>query len=406
MSTSLLIARQPEQEEFAGFRLLAGGAPEVFLKNLRATTSAAGLPVLVSGVRSFEQRAVFCAEKAAPPAEFSKGIGFLTSGSTGEPRAVWKSDECLVAETERHAELFANLPEGPVLALVPPWHLYGFLFSVLLPARLGRECVFSEPGVPTADQPRASLVVAVPALFQYVEELAQRGRVAGAVVFSGAPLGEEKRARWRQAFGAKTSVKQWSELCTADKSQRALEVIGSTETGGLGVSCASEHDRAFTPLPGVSLRVDGDGVAHLRSPFVSGGERPLDDRLTLCPDGRFEHAGRRDLIFKFAGKRHSLTEVEARLAALLPGAQVRCFFREDDSHSKGGVLHAFLAGAPESSLAHLRESWRERGELPFPQEFHFRTEFARDALGKITFASLLAPPASHAFSADRQNRKG
>jgi acyl-coenzyme A synthetase/AMP-(fatty) acid ligase len=327
-------------------------------------------------------------------------LGFLTSGSTGEARVVWKSESCLVDEARLLARLFLDAaPPGlPVVALVPPCHLFGFLFAALVPGLAGRATCHVEPGTPPERVPEAALLVSVPSLFPYVEELLVAGRVRGAVVFSGAPLGEERRARARAARGLtlRTASDEFELLNAPLAGEGVYEVLGSTETGGLGVSDARTAQAAFRLLPGVELMPDTDeaGAWYVRSPFSFPPCQPLalGDRLLALPDGTFLHKGRVDRVFKYGGRRFSLAHIEERLAALSGSARCLCFFFDDATHAKGGRLVAFLergvVPGPSSAEA-LRRAWVGREGLPFPHILHWLDVFPVDALGKTSFRKLL-----------------
>ncbi len=77
---------------------------------------------------------------------FSAELTFRTSGSTGQPK--W----CLhrLADLADEVELLAALVGrgGRLLSAVPSHHIYGFLFTILLPARLGCEVIDVRANVP------------------------------------------------------------------------------------------------------------------------------------------------------------------------------------------------------------------------------------------------------------------
>lgn len=61
-----------------------------------------------------------------------KRVGFLTSGSTGTPKQCVHHSNYLLQETKYLADLFKT--RRRIVALTPSYHIYGFLFSVLLPS--------------------------------------------------------------------------------------------------------------------------------------------------------------------------------------------------------------------------------------------------------------------------------
>lgn len=324
-------------------------------------------------------------EKGMPPQSV---VGFLTSGSTGEARVVWKSAECLLAEAGVLASRFYTQPGRVVTALVPPCHLFGFLFAGLAPALADMPVCAVEPGTPVERVPVSSVLVAVPSLFPYVEELLRAGRVQGVLLFSGAPLGLARREALRTLF-------------KEHPGNQAFEILGSTESGGIGVSPVAVETHAFELLPGVHLNTravsphvpNQNEKWELRSPFLfpSGSVLLLDDAMAPGPGGTFFHLGRSDRVFKYSGRRFSLAEIESRLVALSGATRCICSFQDDASHPKGGVLVAFLENP--RSLSDLRRAWHAsgatlHGTVPFPQEIHVLDSFPVDALGKVTLHAL------------------
>jgi 3-hydroxymyristoyl/3-hydroxydecanoyl-(acyl carrier protein) dehydratase len=95
-----------------------------------------------------------------------------------------------------------------------------------------------------------------------------------------------------------------------------IEVLGSTETGGIAWRQQSNDDALWSPLPGVHLGVDVDGLLSVRSPFA-GSELPLStgDIVEFEVNG-FRLKGRGDRVAKINGKRISLVRVEEALTAL------------------------------------------------------------------------------------------
>lgn len=373
----------PFERDLGAFTIVASSNGAGLLTRAGTLLLREERPLLIASIAPSEERLASLAETPPPP---GARVGFLTSGSTGTPKAIWKSWRCLEAEASALADLLATGPNGCdaapkeacVVALVPPCHLYGFLFAGLLPARIGRKVCYVEPGTPPDRVPEAALLVAVPALFPYCAELAAASRVSGRTVFSGAPLGAARRAEADAAFP-----------------RGAFEVLGSTETGGMGVSRARDEQARYFPIPGVVIETvpghDGEDLVRLRSPFLfpEGRGLELDDRIAMHSDGSFTHHGRRDRVFKYAGRRHATGEIEEALRLLCAGAATRAFFLEDAGHAKGGRLIAFVATDEPVSLRALRSEWLARFPLPFPHEIRFVPQFPHDSMGKVTLETLL-----------------
>lgn len=95
--------------------------------------------------------------------------------------------------------------------------------------------------------------------------------------------------------------------------QAPWEILGSTETGGVGYRCRS-HSAYWTSLPGVVAEASDEGLLRVRSQHLGGlSEFVMGDRVELLGQGLFRLLGRADTIVKVEGKRLSLSEMEARL---------------------------------------------------------------------------------------------
>ncbi|MDQ3230586.1 MAG: AMP-binding protein, partial [Pseudobdellovibrionaceae bacterium] len=230
-------------------------------------------------------------------------LTLCTSGSTGEPKRIRKSGAGLLAEVHDLAELYQWTAQDAVLSLVSPLHIYGLLHSFLLPlyTRSTVEFVsFQEGPVDPACLQYQSYagVIGVPATWSFVKDLLAC-KSLGTLVMSGAPFGESRR-RELQAL--------------PQKPQSAWEILGSTETGGLGFRSLLQRDDSFRCLKSVRI-FERDGRQWVESPYLQPETVwELADRLELQADGRFLHQGRSDRIFKYAGQRYALMEVEKSLS--------------------------------------------------------------------------------------------
>jgi len=224
-------------------------------------------------------------------------LKLFTSGSTGTPRIITKSVTRLLNEARAIAAEF-DWPDGPVVAGVPPQHLYGLTFSILLPWVLGNAWVDDMPRYPgdvllALQQNGGKTLISVPAQYQATVE--DGTDLHGILcVSSAAPLPGSLARQWQQQHG--TDI---------------LEIYGSTETGVVG---HRRHTSTGTwqTFPQVKLSVEQD-LLKVDSPFVSDEFTDgflTADRVLLDEQGHFHLLGRADAIVKIAGKRVSLTNIE------------------------------------------------------------------------------------------------
>ena len=294
---------------------------------------------------------------------------FHTSGSTGSPRPYAHEYDSLVEE----ALTMAPAPPdcGRVVSVMPTHHIFGFVFSLVLPKVLGRPAVFFPPMV-TADLLDAlrpgDLLVAFPLFWDHLLEAAPR-----------LPDGLRGMSATAPLAGA-----VWEGL--ARKGLAGLtEVYGATE-----VSALARRRRPGDPFSLLAYweketGPDG-GCAGFFRRLPSGGllRHPLLDRLDWTSEREFVPAGRTDGVVQVAGVNVSPAEVERRLRAV-PGVRdcrVR-LMRPDE----GARLKAFIVPDGEAGLTARDLRRRLREDLPapaVPRSFTFGPRLPRTATGKAT----------------------
>jgi len=237
------------------------------------------------------------------------GLDLFTSGSSGKPKRIAKCLAQIEAEVATLEHLWGDgeaRATRPVLATVPHHHLYGLLFRLLWPLAAGRPfdnqtCTAPEFLLARLDRLGPGRVISSPSQLARMHELIPLESLAGRatqIISSGGPLDAATTARFKTALG-----------------EAPLEVLGSTETGGIAWRI-QDGDDAWTPFLEVAVSVSENSALSLVSPFLP--ERtPLttDDAAEILDDGRFRLLGRLDRIVKIEEKRLSLPDMEARLAS-------------------------------------------------------------------------------------------
>jgi len=240
--------------------------------------------------------------RIAPQGEL---LRIFTGGSTGAPKLWSKTGENLFGEGLSLARHFAVTEKDCIVATVPPFHIYGLLFSVILPLVSGASVVMATPSFPgeitdVIDKENGTLLAAIPPHYR-----ALRGKkVAGPslrLAFSSAGMLD---AEDNEAF---------TRLNEVD----IVEVYGSTETGGIATRNRHRGEAAFTAFPSVSWTVRDDRLC-VRSPFLSpelpvadDGYFTTGDRVEPNGESQFLLKGRVDGVTKVGGKRVDLEEVRA-----------------------------------------------------------------------------------------------
>jgi acyl-coenzyme A synthetase/AMP-(fatty) acid ligase len=309
-------------------------------------------------------------------------IIFATSGTTGEQTRVVKSWSVLLAEAEVLRETFSISDGATFVSFVPPAHIYGFIFGVLLPLVCGScpEFVGLRDGLGELQSDRvlkSDILVTVPALWSPIREFLAEHSDSRIIFSSGAPWGEKRAAEFSQLNLSGVSL---------------FEVLGSTETGGIGYrQVVGVGDESFKLFSDVEI-FEQENMWYLNSSYLFPSELSplaLSDEFELLPQRRFLHKGRRDNVFKYCGKRMSIAEIEGAMRCAAGTAEVRCFFKEDAALPKGGLLYAFVLGAVQD-VASIREKYHDLSALPFPDRLFFLKEMPSNGAGKTTFDDLLA----------------
>jgi acyl-coenzyme A synthetase/AMP-(fatty) acid ligase len=326
---------------------------------------------------------------------------FRTSGSTGEGKRVPKrlrhlEDEVATLESVLGPRLSAATH---FFATVSHQHIYGLLFRVLWPLLARRPFQGDTLLHPQELLPRMlacgdCALVTTPV---HLRRMAATGELRSlrdacrAVFSSGGPLDAET-----------------AERVAADLGRAPVEILGSTETGGVALRQRSEDGEAWSPLPGVQVECEpGDERIVVSSPFVSTGELLGDgrqrfvmgDRVELEPSGRFRLLGRVDRIVKVGEKRLSLPAMERDLEAHPEVAEVALLTLPHAGESRVHAVVSLTTAGRERlrregrrTLAatltdHLAARW---DRVLLPRLWRYVDALPRDAQGKLPVSRLAA----------------
>lgn len=323
-------------------------------------------------------------EPLAIDADATLVIGF-TSGSTGQPRPNVKTLASFATSTAQNlaaiGDLLAPGATTPVVATVPPQHMYGMEMSVLLPL-LGDVAVHgARPFFPddvaraVADCPRPALLVTTPvhlrALVQArLDDPAFAMPPLAGIVSATAPLPAELAQAAEAQFGCEVR-----------------ELFGSTETCVFARRRTATDD-AWTLLPGARLSPQPDGTLvdapHLAAPVA------LADLVELLPEGRFRLCGRNADLLEIAGKRASLGDLTRKLLAV-PGVVDGVVVQLDPDPASGIRRIAALAVAPGRAPEDILRALRLQMDPVFvPRRLRCVASLPRNETGKLPRDRVLA----------------
>ena len=280
-----------------------------------------------------------------------------TSGSTGTARRTSHSIPGLLAEAEFFATQFRDCTR--VLAFVPGHHLYGLIWTALLPAALDAPALPGELGTDLGLQP-GDLIVAVPDQWKVLLRLCRTFPEGVAGVSSGGQLPDELGPALRSAGLG-----------------RLVDIYGASETGAIGMR--EIPNAVFELVPRWHFdSVDGT----LALVDQQGRHEPLPDHIERVGPRSFRPLGRRDGAVQVGG----LNVWPAQVATILqtcPGvAEVAVRLNAD------GRLKAFVVPELSGDIDALRNALVRfaAGHLPVqerPKRFNFGAALPRNGMGKL-----------------------
>jgi acyl-coenzyme A synthetase/AMP-(fatty) acid ligase len=304
-------------------------------------------------------------------------LSLFTGGSTGKPRVWSKSPRNLLAEALYIKDKFDLTPKDLFISTVPPYHIYGLLFSILTPflahARVMPEIyTFPQEIISTINRHKATVLVSVPIHYRSlkVENLSTPSLK---IAFSSSGVLNRSDATH---FLKKTGL-------------GIMEIYGSTETGGIASRSIRENTNSWKPADVVSWRLSGKRLA-VRSNFVSR-EMEMDtdgfcvtgDEVEPDKNDRFILLGRADGIVKVAGKRVDLLDVQNKIQTL-PTVRDAVVIALPAEKGRESVIAALVAC--ELTEMQLKKMILEKLEpYAMPRRIKIVSSITQTATGKIDF---------------------
>lgn len=297
-------------------------------------------------------------------------LGFLTSGSSGEPKPVRQPWARLDEEAAFQLELQGHAPR--IVSLVPAHHIYGYMFTVLLPYRYAAPVLDLRDRRPAAIlaalQP-GDLVVGFPQIWKTLAQSALQG---------GRPIPPDVRGITSTA----PCPPETAQLVRSAGFSRLVELYGSSETMGIG--WRDDPDQPYTLFPYWRLEPDAATLHHRTRDFTLA----LPDRIeTTTPDGQhFVVRGRHDGAIQIGG----INVHPGRVADLLRGhpgiadVAVRPYRAGPTLRLKAFIVPTETE-ADTTALRREIEDWL-RSRLPAierPRSLSFGTALPQGAMGKL-----------------------
>jgi acyl-coenzyme A synthetase/AMP-(fatty) acid ligase len=299
----------------------------------------------------------------------------FTGGSTGKPRVWSKSSRNLFAEAIYLKEKFSLSDQDIFVATVPPYHIYGLLFSVLVPfvahARVLPDIyTFPQEIISITKKHKASVLVSVPIHYRALK------------------VDNLSLPSLKVAFSSSGALDRSDGLHFYKKTGLGItEIYGSTETGGIASRSISEQTDSWKPFDVVSWKLTGSRLS-VKSDFTSpemerdpDGFCPTGDEASEDKENRFVLLGRADGIVKVAGKRVDLLDIQNKIKTLptVSDAVVVAF-----PTNKGRESVIAAAVACDLTETHLKKLLMDMLEpYAVPRRIEIVSSIARTATGKI-----------------------
>lgn len=311
----------------------------------------------------------------------------LTSGTTGEPGAVLFTAAQLEADCDHICATMGIHPEDLNYGVVAFSHSYGFSNLVTPLLCHGVAVVASADPLPRAvldgvAATRATVLPAVPAIFQAMSALEGEMPALRLCISAGAPLRPQTGAAFHARFGLKVHT-----------------FYGASECGGI---CYDASDGIITqdgfvgrPLQGVTLELHEDGRISVRSPAVGIGElgqpsrngvfQPAD--LLETSDSGWRIVGRDSDFINVAGRKVNPADVERALLEH-PGIREAVVFGVQDPRREETVCAWVVGSAGRDEL--LAHCATRLARWQVPREVRFVEAIPVSARGKISRRELRA----------------
>ena len=333
------------------------------------------------------------------PANESSALIHLTSGSSGTPKGVLRTEPDLTEEARNVATALRLIPDDAVLCATPVYHSFasGLLAACLYAAT---PCLLMDRLAPAtlldlAGREKASVIAGVPYVFETLTSLSSKQTLPALrlAVSGGAHLHPATASRFRDRFGAPL-----------------VQEYGLSEAGIVTLNLDGPPASAGPPIPNVELRIADTtdptrdlppgaiGEVMVRRAFPPSGylDHPTETRETFTPhgirtgdlgrldaSGRLTLTGRIKAMINVAGAKVAPREVEDALLAHAGVSEAVAFALPDAA--LGEAVAAVVVPRPAAVITEraLRDHCRALlSTYKVPALIHFETDLPRTVSGK------------------------
>lgn len=276
-------------------------------------------------------------------------LKLFTGGSTGRPKVWSKSPGNLLTEAFFLSQFF-NISEKDIFAsTVPPNHIYGLLFSVLVPfisSAAVLDDIFAYPGeiINAVKNNLATVLISVPMHYRILRGGGFSTPSLRLAFSSGGKLDNDDAG----SFFQNTNLK-------------VAEIYGSTETGGIAYRYNSGSGGKWSPFESVKWKIKNERLC-VSSDYISqelfrdnDGFYITGDRAEHEDESGFNLLGRADGIVKVGGKRVDINKIQEKLRGM-SGINDAVVISMPSDKGRENIIAALYEGSVEEDEVKKRVS--------------------------------------------------
>lgn len=340
---------------------------------------------------------------AVPVSPDQPAVHQYSTGSTGQPKPVIRTQGQLMAEVKHYAAAVRVTPADRILTVVPMFHSHGFGNCLLAALMNGATMVVLEAFNPrevlnALGSERITIYPGVPFMFKMLNETMLKAAPdlsALRLCFSaGGALDPAVSHAFRDRFG-----------------QHIRQLYGTTETGSVSINLGDDIegslDSVGTAMPGIQLTVAGEsgeelpagevGEIGISSPAMTRGYDGLADVTKasfrngyffpgdvgrMDERGRVFVTGRKTFFINVGGSKVDPAEVERIIAAHPKVSEVVVLGVK--TPYGGEIVKAVVVPRGPCEVAEILQVCHGKlAEYKLPKIVEFRAEIPRSPLGKV-----------------------
>jgi 4-coumarate--CoA ligase (photoactive yellow protein activation family) len=278
-----------------------------------------------------------------------ESLKFQTSGTSGNTKIIEHSIPFLKREISFLADLFINSTQ--IVTLVPSYSIYGFLFTIGLPAYLKLPVIYSSQ-INWHHLTPGTLIVATPFQWQL--------------------LVNDLPSNLSDIYGVTAAAAMHQALFSQIRSKniKLTEIYGSTETAGVGYRLESQNPFTLFPywhLNGLNEDIELEDQDNFRL-------YQLMDHINLYNNQTFSVVGRKDQQIKVAGHLVNLDLLKNKIETLPTIKRCTLSAKADNN---GTVIQATIMLLKDTEELRLQTKKEIRDLLHAherPRIFYFTTD--------------------------------